>query len=195
MWYSLRGRCVPDRLRRVRWMESPGRAVTTRPGSTSRAGRIRRGDDRVPVRLRRWGQPGIFLYNGNGYGASGIGWAAREGDERDHPFNRPYATGAEFGYIREAIANSHLSGNGPFAARCTALLEQETGSGKGPCSRTRVRARSRWRRCWPTSAGRRGDRAFVRFLVHRERVRAARRDAGLRRHPARHAQPERAAGR
>jgi dTDP-4-amino-4,6-dideoxygalactose transaminase len=46
------------------------------------------------------------------------------------PFNRPYATGAEFGYIREAIANSHLSGNGPFAARCTDLLEQETSSGK-----------------------------------------------------------------
>jgi dTDP-4-amino-4,6-dideoxygalactose transaminase len=46
------------------------------------------------------------------------------------PFNRPYTTGAEFGYIREAIANSHLSGNGPFAARCTAFLEQKTGSGK-----------------------------------------------------------------
>ena len=46
------------------------------------------------------------------------------------PFNRPYATGAEFGYIREAIANAHLSGNGPFAARCTAFLEEKTGSGK-----------------------------------------------------------------
>jgi dTDP-4-amino-4,6-dideoxygalactose transaminase len=44
------------------------------------------------------------------------------------PFNRPYATGAEFGYIREAIANSHLSGNGPFAARCTEFLERESGA-------------------------------------------------------------------
>jgi dTDP-4-amino-4,6-dideoxygalactose transaminase len=43
------------------------------------------------------------------------------------PFNRPYATGAETDYIREAIENSHLSGNGPFAARCTRFLEQETG--------------------------------------------------------------------
>jgi dTDP-4-amino-4,6-dideoxygalactose transaminase len=46
------------------------------------------------------------------------------------PFNTPYATGAEFDYIREAIANSHLSGNGPFAARCTGLLEQQTGCEK-----------------------------------------------------------------
>ena len=35
------------------------------------------------------------------------------------PFNRPYATGAEFDYIREAIANAHVSGNGPFTRRCT----------------------------------------------------------------------------
>jgi dTDP-4-amino-4,6-dideoxygalactose transaminase len=46
------------------------------------------------------------------------------------PFNRPYATGAEFDYIREAIANQHLSGNGPFAARCTELLERETGTAR-----------------------------------------------------------------
>lgn len=47
---------------------------------------------------------------------------------RDVPFNRPYATGSEVGYIREAIANSHLSGNGPFAARSSEFLEGETGS-------------------------------------------------------------------
>ena len=46
------------------------------------------------------------------------------------PFNRPYATGAEFDYIREAIANSHLSGNGPFTRRCTELLERELGSAR-----------------------------------------------------------------
>jgi dTDP-4-amino-4,6-dideoxygalactose transaminase len=44
------------------------------------------------------------------------------------PFNRPYATGAEFDYIREAIANAHVSGNGPFTRRCTEQLEQELGS-------------------------------------------------------------------
>ncbi len=37
-------------------------------------------------------------------------------------FNRPYATGREFGYIHEAIENRHLSGNGPFTARCAHWL-------------------------------------------------------------------------
>jgi dTDP-4-amino-4,6-dideoxygalactose transaminase len=43
------------------------------------------------------------------------------------PFNRPHATGAEFDYIREAIANAHVSGNGPFTRRCSDHLEQELG--------------------------------------------------------------------
>jgi len=50
--------------------------------------------------------------------------AGREGVTRI-PFNRPYATGAEFDYIREAIANDHVSGNGPFTRRCTDHLERE----------------------------------------------------------------------
>ena len=40
------------------------------------------------------------------------------------PFNRLYTTGSELGYIEEAIASSHLSGNGPFSHRCTAWLER-----------------------------------------------------------------------
>jgi dTDP-4-amino-4,6-dideoxygalactose transaminase len=44
------------------------------------------------------------------------------------PFNRPYATGAEYEYIAEAIANAHVSGNGPFTQRCNELLEAEIGS-------------------------------------------------------------------
>ncbi|MGH2952089.1 MAG: dTDP-4-amino-4,6-dideoxygalactose transaminase [Solirubrobacterales bacterium] len=43
-------------------------------------------------------------------------------------FNRPYATGREFDYIREAIENRHLSGNGPFDRRCCEWLQQRTGS-------------------------------------------------------------------
>jgi dTDP-4-amino-4,6-dideoxygalactose transaminase len=47
----------------------------------------------------------------------------------DHiPFNRPWATGDEFDYIREAIANGHLSGNGPFSRRCSELLKERVGS-------------------------------------------------------------------
>ena len=48
--------------------------------------------------------------------------------ERRIPFNRPFITGDEFGYIREAIANLHLSGNGPFGRRCSAWLEERTGT-------------------------------------------------------------------
>jgi dTDP-4-amino-4,6-dideoxygalactose transaminase len=44
------------------------------------------------------------------------------------PFNRPHATGDEFGYIQEAIDNLHLSGNGPFTERCSRWLEQQLGT-------------------------------------------------------------------
>jgi dTDP-4-amino-4,6-dideoxygalactose transaminase len=43
------------------------------------------------------------------------------------PFNRPYATGEEFGYIQEAIDNLHLSGNGPFTKRCSRWMEERLG--------------------------------------------------------------------
>jgi dTDP-4-amino-4,6-dideoxygalactose transaminase len=44
------------------------------------------------------------------------------------PFNQPYVTGAELGYIQEAVENACLSGNGPFSRRCAALLEQDLGA-------------------------------------------------------------------
>jgi dTDP-4-amino-4,6-dideoxygalactose transaminase len=44
------------------------------------------------------------------------------------PFNRPYVTGAEFGYMRDAVENAHLAGNGPFSLRCCERLEQMIGS-------------------------------------------------------------------
>jgi dTDP-4-amino-4,6-dideoxygalactose transaminase len=53
---------------------------------------------------------------------------ARERQAHEVPFNVPYATGAEYEYIREAIANAHVSGNGPFTGRCTERLEQELGA-------------------------------------------------------------------
>lgn len=42
------------------------------------------------------------------------------------PFNRPYLTGKELDYIRQAHANGHLSGDGDFTRRCNAWLEQTT---------------------------------------------------------------------
>ena len=46
------------------------------------------------------------------------------------PFNQPYMTGRELGYIAEAHAAGHLSGDGTFTKRCHALLEGLTGSGR-----------------------------------------------------------------
>lgn len=46
------------------------------------------------------------------------------------PFNKPYMTGEELGYIREAHANGHLSGDGPFTKRCNSWLEGKIGCGK-----------------------------------------------------------------
>lgn len=40
------------------------------------------------------------------------------------PFNCPVALGKEFDYIRQAIANRHISGDGPFTKKCQALLEE-----------------------------------------------------------------------
>jgi dTDP-4-amino-4,6-dideoxygalactose transaminase len=46
------------------------------------------------------------------------------------PFNRPAVAGPEIDYIRQAIENGHLSGDGPFTKRCHRLLEERTGAAK-----------------------------------------------------------------
>lgn len=42
-------------------------------------------------------------------------------------FNRPITVGNEFEYMRQAIENVHISGDGPFTKKCHALLEGELG--------------------------------------------------------------------
>jgi len=46
------------------------------------------------------------------------------------PFNRPYTTGREIEYIREAVNCSHLSSDGQFSRRCEAWLQQTIGCGR-----------------------------------------------------------------
>ena len=46
------------------------------------------------------------------------------------PFNKPYMTGKELGYIAEAHANSHLAGDGAFTRQCSAWLEAQIGCRK-----------------------------------------------------------------
>jgi dTDP-4-amino-4,6-dideoxygalactose transaminase len=42
-------------------------------------------------------------------------------------FNRPVLVGNELQYMKDAIANMHISGDGPFTKKCHAFLEQELG--------------------------------------------------------------------
>ena len=42
-------------------------------------------------------------------------------------FNRPITVGNEFEYMRQALENVHISGDGPFTKKCHALLEMELG--------------------------------------------------------------------
>jgi dTDP-4-amino-4,6-dideoxygalactose transaminase len=42
-------------------------------------------------------------------------------------FNRPVAVGNEFEYMKQAIADGHISGDGQFTKKCHAFLEEELG--------------------------------------------------------------------
>jgi dTDP-4-amino-4,6-dideoxygalactose transaminase len=44
------------------------------------------------------------------------------------PFNRPYLTGRERIYIEEALQSRLLAGDGPFARRCQALMQERFGA-------------------------------------------------------------------
>src|SRR5215210_5554103 len=42
-------------------------------------------------------------------------------------FNHPITVGNEFEYMRQAIENAHISGDGPFTKKCHTLLENQLG--------------------------------------------------------------------
>jgi dTDP-4-amino-4,6-dideoxygalactose transaminase len=46
------------------------------------------------------------------------------------PFNKPFSTGKELGYIEEALASHHLSGDGVFTRRCSDWLQKYTATQK-----------------------------------------------------------------
>lgn len=46
------------------------------------------------------------------------------------PFNKPYLTGKELGYIEQCLGNRHLSGDGTFTKKCQGLLETLVGCKK-----------------------------------------------------------------
>ncbi|MFA6403644.1 MAG: dTDP-4-amino-4,6-dideoxygalactose transaminase [Salinivirgaceae bacterium] len=43
------------------------------------------------------------------------------------PFNKPYLTGSEIQYIKEAVSTGHISGNGSFTKKCHRFLEERYG--------------------------------------------------------------------
>ena len=43
------------------------------------------------------------------------------------PFNKPYATGNELGYIQDAISRGKLSGNGHYTQKCQSFFEERYG--------------------------------------------------------------------
>jgi len=45
-------------------------------------------------------------------------------------FNRPVPVGREMEYMAEAVANGHISGDGPFTKKCHALLQEKLGVSK-----------------------------------------------------------------
>ncbi|MFY9614740.1 MAG: hypothetical protein WAT58_05010 [Candidatus Dormiibacterota bacterium] len=48
------------------------------------------------------------------------------------PFNRACFADAEFDYIRTAVSEGQVAGEGPFTKRCQDLLEKELGATKAP---------------------------------------------------------------
>lgn len=46
------------------------------------------------------------------------------------PFNKPYITGKEVEYMKEAMESGHLSGDGPFTKKCHQWLEETIGCEK-----------------------------------------------------------------
>ncbi len=51
-------------------------------------------------------------------------------NENRIPFNRPYMSGSELGYIAEAHSNSMLAGDGPFTKKCHSWIEEKAGCAK-----------------------------------------------------------------
>ncbi len=51
-------------------------------------------------------------------------------DKKNIPFGKPFIAGKELYYIAQAVMEGHLSGDGPFSARCENWLERHIGAPK-----------------------------------------------------------------
>jgi len=106
------------------------------------------------------------------------------------PFNKPWLAGNEYRYLAEAIEQGHISVTAGSPGCVTRYWSRNLGCARC-CSPLRVRTLWRWLRCCSAPSRGRGDRSLVHLRFHSERVRVARRAAGVRRYSARHTEPGR----
>ena len=99
------------------------------------------------------------------------------------PFNSPHATGRELVYVAEAQRNHHLSGDGSFTKRCHQWIEQQTGCAKALLTHSCTSALDLAALLLDLKAGDEVILPSYTFVFDRKRFRAARRGAGVCRHP------------
>jgi len=75
-------------------------------------------------------KPPVELINAVKRSAREHGQTATGEPARQVSFNHPTLAGQELRYLNEALAGTHLSGNGPFTKRCQALLEEMLSPGR-----------------------------------------------------------------
>ena len=114
---------------------------------------------------------------------------------RPIPFNRADGGRQRVAYLERPSPTGISSGDGPFTKRCNAWLEARDRLRAGLADPFLHGRHGDGRHAVRSRPGRRGHHALVHLRVDRQRGRAARRRAGLRRHPARHAEHRRDADR
>ena len=67
-------------------------------------------------------------------------------------FNVPPCTGKEFDYIKKAVENQKICGDGEFTAKCNEWLEKKTGSRKALLTTLPVRMLPSLRQFWQISS-------------------------------------------
>ena len=98
-------------------------------------------------------------------------------------FNRPHTTGREIELIADAIARGHFSGDGFYTRRASELIESLTSTSRSLLTTSCTHALELRGAAARPRAGRRGDLPVVHVRLDRQRLRAARRQARVRRHP------------
>ena len=93
-------------------------------------------------------------------------------------FNVPPFTGKEFDYMKEAVENQKICGDGPFTKRCSEWIEKKTGTAK--CLLTTSCTHATELAALLADIGRRrSDFAVLYFCVHSGRFCATRGESGF----------------